>query len=122
MGDFKYSLRTRIAVTSILMPAILVTVFLYIFFRHCKWQIVDSSVANARTICLCADSVYDEIESRWEMGLFTQELLQKWHNQGEVDKMRASSPLLTAWKTAANNGYKFKVIERHQGDQSNILD
>lgn len=107
------SLKLKIIFISLLIPAVSMGVLLTIYYGHSKKQSVEAYVEKARSICLTAESIRQDIEDKWALGLFTTEMLRQWSEAGEMDKVLASIPVASAWNAAIRKSKKggchFKV-------------
>ena len=78
-----------------------------------KQSAIDASVAKARAICLTAESVRQEMEEKWELGLFNLEQVKQYMREGNQEKILSTIPVVSAWKSAmrkAEQGeYEFRV-------------
>jgi len=101
MSDFNYSLRTKIIVAFVLMPVVIVCIFVFMFYKHCRRQIVYSSLQQARSICVLAESVYEDVES----ASFTRDLVERW-----------CAPMYAVSGAEAGDGFEFKIIEKRKGN------
>lgn len=74
---------------------------------------IESSVIKARAICLTAESVREEMEDKWDAGLFSLEEIIQYMNEGDRDKILAEIPVVSAWnaamRKAEKGGYEFRV-------------
>lgn len=65
------------------------------------------TVSQAKVILDLAQSTREQMAHRWERGVFQQEQLRKWADEGELDLVLDTVPIVAAWKTiedAANEG------------------
>jgi methyl-accepting chemotaxis protein len=108
-----WSLRAKIAVIGIALPALLAVIMLFMFRSHSRTQTVESYVGKARAICLTAESTRQEMEDKWTAGLFNAGQLRQWAEAGQGDKVLKAVPVVSAWQAAmrkAKEGdYEFRV-------------
>ncbi|WP_035237083.1 methyl-accepting chemotaxis protein [Desulfobacter vibrioformis] len=92
---------------------LLIGVLLFFYVRSDKVETVDAYVEKARSICLVCESVRQEMEEKWRLGLFPLETITSYARSGQIDKLLATVPVVSAWKAAmrkAEQGdYTFRV-------------
>jgi methyl-accepting chemotaxis protein len=92
---------------------ILVGVLLFFYVRSEKVSTVEAYVEKARSICLVTESVRQEVEEKWAMGLFPLETIKSYARSGQIDKLLATVPVVSAWNSAMRKaewgGYSFRV-------------
>ncbi|WP_020586540.1 methyl-accepting chemotaxis protein [Desulfobacter curvatus] len=92
---------------------LLVCVLLFFYVRSDKVATVESYAEKARSICLVSESVRQEVEEKWALGLFPLENIQSYAESGQTDKLLATVPVVSAWKAAMRKaeqgGYTFRV-------------
>nr|WP_319396718.1 methyl-accepting chemotaxis protein [uncultured Desulfobacter sp.] len=92
---------------------LLVCVLLFFYVRSEKVSTVESYVEKARSICLVTESVRQEVEEKWAMGLFPMETIKSYADSGQIDKLLATVPVVSAWNSAMRKaergGYSFRV-------------
>ncbi len=92
---------------------ILVGVLLFLYQQSDKDQSVDAIVQKARSICLIAESVRQEMEDKWGHGLFSAADIRTYAEAGETEKILAVIPVVSAWQAAMRKsdvgGYTFRV-------------
>lgn len=92
---------------------LLVALLLFFYGRSDKVETVDAYVERARSICLVSESVRQEMEEKWALGLFPLENIASYARSGQIDKLLATVPVVSAWKAAMRKaeegGYTFRV-------------
>ncbi len=92
---------------------ILVGVLFFLYYQSDRDQTVKSFVEKARAICLISESVRDEMEEKWRLGLFSTDQVKEWAKAGETEKVMAAIPVVSAWESAMRKakqgGYTFRV-------------
>jgi methyl-accepting chemotaxis protein len=91
--------------------------FLAVLFGLYAWQQRATTVAayvdTARVVTLTVEGARDEMEAKWAKGVFTAEQMREYARQGDMDKILAVIPVVTAWQTAERKaeqgGYRFRV-------------
>jgi methyl-accepting chemotaxis protein len=92
---------------------ILVGFLLFLYQKSDQNQTISSIVEKARSICMISESVRQEMEEKWRLGLFSVEDIKQYAAAGERDKLLAVVPVVSAWKAsmrkAEAGGYTFRV-------------
>ncbi len=92
---------------------VLVAVLFFLYYQSDRNQTVQSFVEKSRAICLVSESVRDEMEEKWRLGLFSTDLVKTLSQQGEQEKLLAVIPVVSAWQAAMRKaeqgGYTFRV-------------
>ena len=92
---------------------LLVGVLLVFYVRSDKIETVESYAEKARSICLMSESVRQEMEKKWDLGLFPLENIISYARSGQIDKLLATVPVVSAWnaamRKAEQGGYTFRV-------------
>jgi len=109
----QWSLRGKIVLVGVLLPTLLIAGLFRLYSRESKEKTITAYTDKARAICLTAESTREEMEKKWQMGLFTAERLRELAAAGEKDKALAMVPVVSAWnaamRKAEEGGYTFKV-------------
>ncbi len=83
------------------------------YYVDAKQQHVDEYVSRARAIIMSAEAVREEEGKKWAMGIFSAAQLREWAAGGHMDKVLATVPVVSAWRSAmaksAAGGYTLKV-------------
>ena len=92
---------------------LLVGVLLFLYQKSDHGQTVASIVEKARSICLISESVRQEMEEKWRLGLFSTDDIRTYAKNGEREKLLAAIPVVSAWKASMRKadagGYTFRV-------------
>jgi methyl-accepting chemotaxis protein len=108
-----WTLRKKIVVLATAQLVVVTGVLFYLHHRQAKAAAKDECVSQARAIALTAESVREEMGRKWKLGLFSQQGLVDWAKQGQLEKVLAAVPVVTAWKSAMakakEGGYEFRV-------------
>jgi len=105
--------QTKIVVLGIALP-IMLSVVLFVLYAHdARASALNADLAKAQAIVLTVESMRDEMQDKWEQGVFTQAQLREWADAGEVDKTLAAVPVVSSWRSAmrkaAEGDYSFRV-------------
>jgi len=125
--DFKqWSLRGKIVLVGVLLPTLLIVVLLRLYSSESREKTLSAFADKARGICLTAESTRQEMEAKWELGLFSAAQLREFAAQGHQDKVLAAVPVVSAWnaamRKAKEGGYTFKVPKFKPRNQKNEPD
>ena len=122
----RYSLRTKVVVLGIAIPALLVAVLFHFYTKQVRENTEVAFTDKARAICLSTESICKEMEDKWDMGLFTTNQLKEYAQKGQTDKLMGSIPVVTAWESAMRKaeegGYEFKVPKFSPRNKKNTPD
>ncbi len=117
------TIRTKIITIGVITPLLLVTSLMVAFYFHEKNRVVDSYVKKARAVVLAAESARQEMEEKWQLGIFNTDALKKFAHEGNMNKVLAAVPVVTAWnsamKKADEGNYSFRVAKFNPRQQKN---
>ncbi len=117
------SLRTKLIVGGVALPAILLIILFVSFYFHEKDRTLDAAIDKSRILARTVESTRQEMEDKWQQGLFSVEELKQWADQGEKEKILSAVPVVSAWRAAmrkAEEGnYTFKVPKFQPRNPSN---
>jgi len=126
MSFSNWSLRTKIISAGILLPTLLMIVLFFAYASHQEQTSIDAIVEKARSICLSTESTRQGMEDYWADGIFTVEQLHDWAKAGQLDKVVAAVPVVTAWNSAMRKaqeaGYEFRVPKNQPRNPKNQPD
>jgi len=109
----QWSLRGKLVLLGILLPAVLVIVLFKMYISESHDKTVAAFVDKARSICLTAESTRDEMERKWKLGVFSLEQIKEYAKAGNKEAILGVVPVVTAWNAAMRKadegGYVFKV-------------
>ncbi|ACN14027.1 methyl-accepting chemotaxis protein [Desulforapulum autotrophicum HRM2] len=112
--------------TGIGVMAVLTGVLFFLYYKSDKRTTIESFVEKARAICLISESTREEMEEKWNMGLFSVEMVKSLAEKNETDKLLASIPVVTAWKAtmrkAQAGGYTFRTPKFNPRNPNNEPD
>ncbi|MGD9547129.1 MAG: methyl-accepting chemotaxis protein [Candidatus Krumholzibacteriia bacterium] len=91
------------------------------------WDLaVGQSVDKTRSVVLMAEAAREEMGNKWDSGLITPGMLREWADAGELDKVVAAVPVITAWKMveakAEAGGFSLKVPKNQPRNPDNEPD
>jgi methyl-accepting chemotaxis protein len=121
-----WNLRRKIVVISASMLVLVTGMLFWLSYRDAREAARQEYVARARTIALTAESVREEMARKWHLGLFDQKAMTEWAKKGELEKILAAVPVVTAWNSAMqkskDGGYTFKVPKFEPRNPENAPD
>lgn len=126
MSFNRWSLRTKIIVMGVALPTLLMFGLFFAYASHQRQQSVQAIVEKARSVCLATESTRQGMEEYWDSGVFTINQLRNWADHGELDRVVAAVPVVTAWKSAMRKaeeaGYQFRVPKNQPRNPQNTPD
>ncbi len=121
-----WTIRTKIVVAAVGMLIAVAGLLFSVNVVQQKGDAQRDAVDRARSIAFNAEAVRTEMDKKWQLGQFTSEQLAQWAHQGQIEKVLASVPVVTAWNaamaTAKEGGYEFKVPSFHPRNPANSPD
>ncbi len=110
---FDLPILVKFLIAGIGTTIILAGILLVLYGKTNRSQTVKAVVEKARAICLISESVREEMEEKWELGLFSLEQVKQLAEAGDREKLIGTIPVVSAWKAAMrkaeNGGYTFRV-------------
>lgn len=123
----RFGFRTWMTILVILI----VTVMFALYVVNERRAIQDAEVRAARNLILMAESVRENMSSKWDLGLFSTEALREIE-QTETDpstrrdKILAAVPVVAAWESAkakaAEGGFEFRTPRDNARNRDNLPD
>lgn len=111
-----HSLGFRVGAVITGLVVLLVLVLLGIYISNQKQAVIDNEVHAARNLVLMAESVRENMEKKWELGLFSPETLRNIDYQTQEErkaKILAAVPVVAAWESAKakaeQGGFQFRT-------------
>lgn len=97
------------------------------FFAHIfNMSTINSYVGKARSIALATESVRQEMDVKWDKGIFTPEEVRGYFEAKRLDLILQTVPVVTAWeaamKKAKEGDYVFRVPKFTPRNPKNIPD
>ncbi|MGW8248159.1 MAG: methyl-accepting chemotaxis protein [Acidiferrobacterales bacterium] len=129
--DFKRtnSIGFRFALVSATTVIILVAVLFAAYIQNDHKTVIDGEVKKARSIVLMAESVRQNMEKKWELGIFTPEIVRQMEYTSAEDrkqKMLAVVPVVAAWESAKakakEGGFEFRTPRQNARNPKNNPD
>lgn len=107
------SIKWKILLITISGITSIVVILTTLWIRDIKKQGRDEIISVSRALVLNAESVREEMQKNWELGVFNVELLKEWGKNNDRDKILSAIPVVASWQSAQRKaiegGYKFKV-------------
>ncbi len=86
--------------------------FVFYYFQQ-RAAVREQYVEKARSVVLTVEAYREEMGRKWDQKVHTVEQMREWGKTGDVDKMLAAVPVVTAYRSAMAKadagGYKFRV-------------
>ena len=119
----------RFALVSATTVVVLVAVLFAAYIRSDHAAVIDGEVKKARSIVLMAESVRQNMEKKWELGIFTPEIVRDMEYTSSEDrkqKMLAVVPVVAAWESAKakakEGGFEFRTPRQNARNPNNNPD
>jgi methyl-accepting chemotaxis protein len=108
-------------------PIVLISVLLGgLYVRSARQHALTQYIDKARAVVLSAEAMREEMAKKWADGVFTPELLRSWADEGKIDRVISTVPVVTAWRAAAMNasegGYELRVPKFQPRNPKNTPD
>jgi methyl-accepting chemotaxis protein len=68
-----------------------------------KQASISAYVEKARAVCLTAESAFQEMEEKWQQGLFTVKQMRLYEASGEQEKLLSAIPVISASRVVTRN-------------------
>jgi methyl-accepting chemotaxis protein len=121
-----FSLSTKIVVLGIVLPTVLVTILFALYYLGARKTGIEGMLSEARDVCLATEAVREGMEDKWERGVFDAKELRTWADAGELDKILAAVPVVSAWEAAQKKqelaGYEFRTPKNQPRNKKNTPD
>ena len=120
------SLRQKLLFITVLQSLVILGVLIAYYYNAFMTDTHMESVNQARSIVLTAESTREEMAKKWDLGVFSAELLGEWARAGQLKKVLASVPVVTAWRAAMakseEGGYEMRVPKVNPRNPKNAPD
>ncbi|MCH8967007.1 MAG: DUF3365 domain-containing protein [Planctomycetes bacterium] len=119
-------MRKKIVLIGVVQLTIVAGILFAAYYSEAKEKVQQQYVDKARSIVLTTESTREEMGKKWEAGIFTSEQLGEWAREGDLEKILATVPVVTAWNAAMakadEGGYEFRVPKFHPRNPKNEPD
>ncbi len=120
------TLSTRVILVAACPVAALGILLTTLQYRTAQTEVRQRYADKARSVVLSAEGTRETMATRWRQGIFTPEMLRGWADEGQMEKVLAAVPVVTAWQAAmlkaADGGYEFRVRKFQPRNPSNEPD
>jgi len=123
------SIGFRFALVSAATVIVLVAVLFAAYVKSDRTSVIDGEVKKARSIVLMAESVRQNMEKKWELGIFSPEIVRDMEYTSAEDrkqKMLAVVPVVAAWESAKakakEGGFEFRTPRQNARNPNNNPD
>lgn len=107
------SLKVKVIGVGVLLPTLLLGILFGAYIIQTKNKTVNTFVEKSRAITLTVESTRQGMEELYEKGVFDTEMLREFADQGKLDKLIMSVPVVSAWhaamRKAEEGNYEFRV-------------
>lgn len=121
-----WTLRSKFVLISVSSLLSVCGIMSWLYYHNAKENARQEFVARARSIVLTTESIREEMARKWKLGLFDEHQLSQWGRKGEMDKVLAAVPVVTAWQSAMakakEGGYEFRVPKMEPRNPKNQPD
>lgn len=112
-----------------LVMTVLVGALFTAYISSSKESVIESEIHAARNLILMAESVRQNMEQKWDLGLFSPETLKNIEYKTQEErkaKILATVPVVAAWESAKakakEGGFEFKTPRRGARNKNNEPD
>ena len=123
------SIGFRFALVSTAIVVVLVSVLFGAYAKRDQEAVIQGEVKAARSLILMAESVRQNMEKKWELGIFTPELVRQMEYTSSEDrkqKLLATVPVVAAWESAKakakEGGFEFRTPRQNARNPKNNPD
>lgn len=106
-------LRKRIVIIGTVQLLVVVGVLFIAYYYRAQEDVRQGYVEKARGVILTAEAVRQEMADKWDQNIFNAKVMREWADAGEINKILAAVPIVTAWHAAERNakegGFQFRV-------------
>ena len=119
--------RVVAALTALIL---VMSIIFFIAYAHSeRSNVIESEVHAARNLIMMAESVRENMEQKWQMGLFSPQQLLAIDAPSKLERLRrilAAVPVVTAWESAEakaeEGGFEFRTPRRGARNPDNEPD
>lgn len=114
-ATFFQSISTRFLAMFVGVTLVTLSILFSAYYIHDREVAIDAEVHAARNLVLMAEATREEMQKKWELGLFSTEMLRNFEGS-DLEKgaqILATVPVITAWEAAKakarDGGFEFKT-------------
>ena len=119
----------RFALVSAATVIVLVAILFSAYIQRDRETVIQGEVKAARSLILMAESVRQNMEKKWELGIFTPESVRQMEYTSAEDrkqKLLATVPVVAAWESAKakakEGGFEFRTPRQNARNPKNNPD
>jgi methyl-accepting chemotaxis protein len=120
------NLRAKLVTIGVVQILVLAVVLLGAYFFNARGQVIDQYVEKARSVVLTTESTREQAGKLWAEGVVNAAKMREWADAGELNKIMASVPVVTAMRAAMakaqDGGYEFRVPKFEARNPANTPD
>jgi len=125
-----HSVGVKVVAITLLALAIIASALLLTYGISEKQKLIETEIQNAKNLILVSESVRENVNAKWEKGIFSTELIRQLaahsHGKEKKEKVLATVPVMNAWEalqTKAKEGsFRFKAPRVGARDPMNEAD
>ncbi|ADK84989.1 methyl-accepting chemotaxis sensory transducer [Desulfarculus baarsii DSM 2075] len=122
----RWSIGKRIILVNACFTLAIVASLMALYAVQQYRETIDAFIQAARITTLQVESSRQEMEDKWASGVFSVDQVRGYAKEGDMGKLLAVIPVVTAWQTAMRKseegGYTFKVPKFHPRNPKNEPD
>lgn len=107
------SMRVKLVSLVAVQLVVIGAAFMWMFRSEVTKAAKDDTLAQASRVVDMAESIRQGMAEKWKQGVFSHEEVAEWANEGKVDKVLSTVPIVTAWEAvmlkAEEGGYQFRT-------------
>jgi methyl-accepting chemotaxis protein len=112
------SVRSRVLIISTTIMVSVIAILALTQAQRTRSSAIEQLLDKARTLCVTAESVREDLEKNWQDGVFTPEQVRAWSTQPDgLPKIMQTVPIVASMHAigakAAESGFSFRV-PKHQ--------
>ena len=112
-----HSVGVKVVAITLSVLAVIASILLLAYGISEKQKRIDTEIQNAKNLILVSESVRENINAKWEKGIYSTELLRQFaansYNNEKKEKVLATVPVMNAWDVlrakASEGDFRFKA-------------
>jgi methyl-accepting chemotaxis protein len=120
------SIRWKILLVVLLGFMVIGGISMYLYVSDIRAEAVDALIVKSRALVLNVEAVREEMQQKWDLGVFTIEQARQYAENNETEKILAIIPVVSAWRAAQlkaeEASYEFRVPKFQPRNAQNVPD
>ena len=112
-----HSVGVKVVAITLSALAVIAAILLIIYGMSEKERLIETEIQNAKNLILVSESVRENINTKWEQGIYSTELVRQLaansHGKEKKQKVLATVPVMNAWEViqakAKEGNFQFKA-------------